>query len=153
MSQDAIVDEVRAAREAYAARFDFDLDAIHRTSSPANDRAPIASSASLRSAFRRSPFGPAPTTATRFRGEPSHPAGRLTDPVLSLPVKDGWPAVRPSQGYLQHDDESVGWAVVIQWVNPDRPPPPEFDVKNWPAHTLPMDGPAPIPPPRVSKDD
>ena len=80
-------------------------------------------------------------------------AGRLFDPVLSLHVKDGWTAVRPIHGYLQHDDESVGWAVVIQWVNPDRPPPPEFDVKNWPAHTLPMDGPAPIPPPRVSKDE
>lgn len=56
-------------------------------------------------------------------------AGRLFDPVLSIHIKDGWTAVRPILGYLQHDEDSAGWAVVIQWVNPACPPPPEFDIK------------------------
>ncbi|MEW4454479.1 GNAT family N-acetyltransferase [Bremerella sp. JC817] len=54
--------------------------------------------------------------------------GTRFDPVLSIHLKDGWTAVRPIQGYLQHDPDSAGWAVVIQWVNPECPPPPEFDL-------------------------
>ncbi len=56
-------------------------------------------------------------------------SGELFDPVLSLHLKDGWTVVRPIQGYLQHDEESAGWAVVIQWVNPACPPPNEFDLR------------------------
>lgn len=56
-------------------------------------------------------------------------AGALFDPVLSLHVKDGWSAVKPIHGYLQHDEESAGWAEVIQWVNPQCPPPPEFALR------------------------
>lgn len=56
--------------------------------------------------------------------------GKLFDPVLSIHLKDGWTVVRPIHGYLQHDEDSAGWAVVIQWVNPDCPPPPEFDLRN-----------------------
>jgi hypothetical protein len=48
--------------------------------------------------------------------------------VLTVHLKDGWTAVRPIHGYLQHDDDSAGWAEVIQWVNPASPPPPEFDL-------------------------
>ncbi|MFO0785576.1 MAG: GNAT family N-acetyltransferase [Phycisphaerales bacterium] len=51
-------------------------------------------------------------------------AGKLFDPVLSIHIKDGWSPVRPIHGYLQHDPESAGWAEIIQWVNPDHPPPP-----------------------------
>lgn len=58
-------------------------------------------------------------------------AGRLFDPVLSVHVKDGWSAVTPIHGYLQHDEDSAGWAEVIQWINPACPPPPEFDLRNW----------------------
>jgi GNAT superfamily N-acetyltransferase len=54
--------------------------------------------------------------------------GSLFDPVLSLHLKDGWRPVRPIHGYLQHDEESAGWAEVIQWVNPECPPPPELDL-------------------------
>jgi GNAT superfamily N-acetyltransferase len=54
---------------------------------------------------------------------------KLFDPVLSIHLKNGWTVVRPVHGYLQHDDDSAGWAVVIQWVNPDCPPPPEFDLR------------------------
>ena len=57
-------------------------------------------------------------------------AGTAFDPVLSLHLKDGWTIVRPIHGYLQHDEDSAGWAVVIQWVNPACPPPPEFELRN-----------------------
>ena len=62
--------------------------------------------------------------------------GDLFDPVLSIHLKDGWTVVRPIHGYLQHDEDSVGWAVVIQWINPDCPPPPEFDLRNLPPSSL-----------------
>jgi GNAT superfamily N-acetyltransferase len=58
--------------------------------------------------------------------------GKLFDPVLSVHIKDGWSAVKPIHGYLQHDEDSAGWAEIIQWVNPACPPPPEFDLRNLP---------------------
>ena len=58
--------------------------------------------------------------------------GKRFDPVLSIHLRDGWTAVRPIHGYLQHDEDSAGWAEVIQWVNPAYPPPPEFDLRNLP---------------------
>ena len=39
-------------------------------------------------------------------------AGTQVDPVLTVHIKDGWQVVRPIQGYLQHDPDSAGWAVV-----------------------------------------
>lgn len=59
-------------------------------------------------------------------------SGKLFDPVLSIHIKDGWTAVRPIHGYLQHDEVSAGWAEVIQWVNPECPPPPEFELRDSP---------------------
>jgi hypothetical protein len=56
-------------------------------------------------------------------------AGARVDPVLSAHLKDGWQVVKPIQGYLQHDPESAGWAAVIQWVNPECPPPPAFALR------------------------
>lgn len=61
--------------------------------------------------------------------------GKLFDPALSIHLKDGWTAVRPIHGYLPHDDDSAGWAMVIQWINPDCPPPPEFDLSKLPTIT------------------
>jgi GNAT superfamily N-acetyltransferase len=58
--------------------------------------------------------------------------GELFDPVLSIHLKDGWSLVRPVHGYLQHDEDSAGWAEVIQWVNPDCPPPPELELQGMP---------------------
>lgn len=56
--------------------------------------------------------------------------GKQIDPVLSVHLKDGWSPVRPIRGYLQHDPESAGWAEVIQWVNPECPPPPGFELRS-----------------------
>ena len=54
--------------------------------------------------------------------------GKLIDPMLTAHLKDGWTVVRPIHGYLAHDEDSAGWAAVIQWVNPACPPPPELDL-------------------------
>lgn len=75
--------------------------------------------------------------------------GALFDPVLSLHLKDGWTAVKPIQGYLQHDEDSAGWAAVIQWINPACPPPPEFDLGKLPV-AAPKSPPAGSPPPPAS---
>jgi hypothetical protein len=56
-------------------------------------------------------------------------AGRRTDPVLTVHLKDGWSAVKAIRGYIQDDPESANCAAVIQWVNPACPPPPEFDLR------------------------
>jgi hypothetical protein len=56
-------------------------------------------------------------------------AGTRFDPVLSLHIKDGWSVVRPIHGYSQNDPESANWAAVIQWINPNCPPPPEFALR------------------------
>ncbi|GIW86658.1 MAG: hypothetical protein KatS3mg108_0982 [Isosphaeraceae bacterium] len=53
-------------------------------------------------------------------------AGELVDPVLTVHLKDGWQVVRAIRGYLQHDPESGNWAAVIQWINPECPPPAEL---------------------------
>lgn len=59
-------------------------------------------------------------------------SGKVFDPVLSIHIKDGWTVVKPIHGYLQHDEDSAGWAEVIQWVNPACPPPSEFDLRKLP---------------------
>ena len=59
-------------------------------------------------------------------------AGALTDPVLTAHLHDGWLAATAIQGYLPHDDESLGWAAVIQWLNPACPPPPGFELARLP---------------------
>jgi GNAT superfamily N-acetyltransferase len=54
--------------------------------------------------------------------------GERIDPVLSAHLRDGWSVVKPIYGYLPHDEESAGWAAVIQWLNPACPPPVELDL-------------------------
>jgi hypothetical protein len=55
----------------------------------------------------------------------------LVDPVLTAHLKDGWTVVRPIHGYLQHDEDSAGWAAVIQWINPASPPPPDLNLARF----------------------
>lgn len=50
----------------------------------------------------------------------------LSVPVLTAHLNDGWDAITAIRRYLQHDDESAGWAAEIQWLNPDALP--EFDL-------------------------
>lgn len=56
-------------------------------------------------------------------------AGALIDPVLTAHIKDGWLVVRPVSGYLQHDAESANQAALIQWINPQCPPPADAELR------------------------
>jgi GNAT superfamily N-acetyltransferase len=73
--------------------------------------------------------------------------GELFDPVLTIHLKDGWAGVKPIFGYLPHDEDSAGWAEVIQWVNPACPPPPEFALRSYPPTPPPGDSTATSPRP------
>jgi GNAT superfamily N-acetyltransferase len=52
----------------------------------------------------------------------------LTDPVLTAHLHDGWDVITAIRGYLPHDEESAGWAAVIQWINQECTPPPDVDI-------------------------
>lgn len=56
----------------------------------------------------------------------------VSDPVLTAHLHDGWDAITAIRGHLPHDEESAGWAAVIQWVNPECPPPPGFNLSHVP---------------------
>lgn len=59
----------------------------------------------------------------------------ITDPVLTAHLHDGWEAITAIRGYLPHDEESAGWAAVIQWINPQCRPPAEFDLLRVPRNS------------------
>lgn len=44
--------------------------------------------------------------------------GELHDATLSFHVHQGFRVFDVVRGYLPHDDESRGWAALIEWVNP-----------------------------------
>ena len=44
---------------------------------------------------------------------------KLRDPTLSFQLKRGFHVLRVISGYLRHDPESLGYAAVIEWINPD----------------------------------
>lgn len=45
--------------------------------------------------------------------------GELRDPTLSFQLREGFEVVAVVGGYLRHDRESLGFAAVIEWLNPD----------------------------------
>ncbi|MCB9916074.1 MAG: GNAT family N-acetyltransferase [Planctomycetes bacterium] len=47
-------------------------------------------------------------------------AGRLNDPTLSFQLSQGFRVLAVVSGYFQGDRESLGWAAVIEWLNPQR---------------------------------
>ncbi|MFM7141237.1 MAG: GNAT family N-acetyltransferase [Alphaproteobacteria bacterium] len=61
--------------------------------------------------------------------------GEMVDPVLTAHLHDGWDAVAPIFGYLPHDEESAGWSAVIQWLNPECPTPPGFEITRLPRRS------------------
>ena len=56
-------------------------------------------------------------------------AGKRSDPVLSVHLKDGWSVVKPIYGYVQNDPDSANWSAVIQWINRACSPPPGFELR------------------------
>jgi len=53
--------------------------------------------------------------------------GELRDPTLSFHVHQGFRVFDLVKGYLPHDDESLGWAALIEWVNPLVATPAELE--------------------------
>lgn len=46
----------------------------------------------------------------------------LSDPTLSFQLNRGFRVIAVVSGYLQHDPESLGFAAVIEWLNPAAQP-------------------------------
>ena len=44
--------------------------------------------------------------------------GTLNDPTVSFQMRMGFHILAVVEGYLRHDPESLGWAAVIEWINP-----------------------------------
>ncbi len=47
--------------------------------------------------------------------------GELRDPTLSFQLRRGFRVLAVVSGYLRHDPESLGFAAVIEWLNPAAP--------------------------------
>lgn len=45
-------------------------------------------------------------------------AREIGDPTLSFQLSQGFEVLAVATGYLQHDPESLGYAAVIEWLNP-----------------------------------
>lgn len=45
--------------------------------------------------------------------------GEIRDPVLHFQVREGFRVLAVVPGYLPHDPESLGYAAVIEWLNPE----------------------------------
>jgi len=45
--------------------------------------------------------------------------GEWTDPTLTFQIRHGFRVAAVVGGYLRHDPESLGWAAVIEWLNPE----------------------------------
>jgi ribosomal protein S18 acetylase RimI-like enzyme len=44
--------------------------------------------------------------------------GTIKGPTLSFQLREGFRVFGVVQGYLAHDPESLGWAALIEWLNP-----------------------------------
>lgn len=49
-------------------------------------------------------------------------SGELDDPTLSFQLRRGFRVLGIAPSYLRHDPESLGFAAVIEWLNPDLNP-------------------------------
>jgi len=45
--------------------------------------------------------------------------GKIGDPTLSFQLRQGFKVLAVVGGYLRHDPESLGYAAVIEWLNPE----------------------------------
>ena len=48
--------------------------------------------------------------------------GEVEDPTLTFQLKQGFTVLAVVSGYLRHDPESLGWAAIIEWLNPNVVP-------------------------------
>ncbi|CAN5534975.1 hypothetical protein BH20VER3_BH20VER3_07730 [soil metagenome] len=57
-------------------------------------------------------------------------AGDLSDPTLSFQLKQGFVPLAVTADYLHHDPESLGYAAVIEWLNPEVAKAQDFNVRH-----------------------
>jgi GNAT superfamily N-acetyltransferase len=57
-------------------------------------------------------------------------SGRRRDPTLSFQLARGFHVFDVVHGYLQNDPESLGWAALIQWINPAVATPEDYGVSD-----------------------
>ena len=53
--------------------------------------------------------------------------GRLVDLTLTFQLRQGFEVIAVVEDYLRHDPESLGHAAVIEWLNPDRATPEDWE--------------------------
>lgn len=58
-------------------------------------------------------------------------SGDIGDPTLTFQLQRGFHVIGVVSGYLRHDPESLGYAAVIEWVNPDVADREGYVVKRW----------------------
>lgn len=56
-------------------------------------------------------------------------AGDLSDPTLSFQLNQGFVPLAVAPDYLHHDPESLGYAAVIEWLNPEVATAADFNVR------------------------
>ncbi len=57
-------------------------------------------------------------------------AGKLSDPTFSFQLKQGFVPLAVAPDYLHHDPESLGYAAVIEWLNPEVAAPKELNERH-----------------------
>lgn len=57
-------------------------------------------------------------------------AGDLSDPTLCFQLKQGFVPLAVAPDYLHHDPESLGFAAVIEWLNPEVATAQDFNVRH-----------------------
>lgn len=57
-------------------------------------------------------------------------ADDLSDPTLSFQISQGFVPLAVAPDYLHHDPESLGYAAVIEWLNPEVATAADFNVRH-----------------------
>ncbi len=57
-------------------------------------------------------------------------AGDLSDSTLCFQLKQGFVPLAVAPDYLHHDPESLGYAAVIEWLNPEVATAQDFNVRH-----------------------
>jgi GNAT superfamily N-acetyltransferase len=55
--------------------------------------------------------------------------GKIKEPTLSFQLREGFCVFDVVSGYLRFDAESLGWAALIEWLNPDVAKPADFEAQ------------------------
>lgn len=63
--------------------------------------------------------------------------GELVDRTLTFQLRRGYRVIGVVSSYLRHDPESLGYAAVIEWVNPDVADREGYRIVDWPNEMRP----------------